>query len=201
MNQQLYEQKREEKTKERLSENSPVRGGWKKKIIFIFAGIFILVGIGWLVMSLAVKGPDYSKTYPDQGRDHIADGASHDPYNSNPPTSGPHYVEWAMDRFYERAIPDEHLVHNLEHGDIWISYKPSISDDVKKRLKKIAGSKVVVTPREANTEDIALMAWTHLDSFNIENGTLDTVRIKDFIKRYKNRGPERVMTSGGGKEF
>ena len=200
MDQQLYEQKREEKAKERTQESVSAGGEWKKKTIFIFVGVFIVAGIGWWIRSLGTEGPDYSKTYSDQGRDHIAVGSSHDPYNSNPPTSGPHYVEWARDRFYEREIPDGHLVHNLEHGDIWISYKPTISDDIKKQLKKFAGSKVVVTPRAANTEDIALMAWTRLDSFNLENGTLDTVRVSDFIKRYKNRGPERVMT-GGGKEF
>ncbi len=200
MDQQSYEQKREEKAKERSRESAPVREEWKKKIVWIFVGIFIIAGIGWWVMSLAVEGPDNSKIYPDQGRDHIANGSSHDSYNSNPPTSGPHYVEWATDRFYEREIPDEHLVHNLEHGDVWISYKPTISDEVKKQLKKFAGSKVVITPREANTEDIALVAWTRLDSFNLENGTLDTARVSDFIKRYKNRGPERVM-GGGGKEF
>ncbi len=175
--------------------------GWAWKMLWILAGLLVVGGIGWWVMSLAPEGADMSTTYPDQGRVHIAVGSAHEPYNSNPPTSGSHYEEWAAEKFYDKAIPDEHLVHNLEHGDIWISYHPRIPGSVKEELRQFADSKVVITLREANDHDIALAAWARLDAFNLEGGVLDASRVEDFIKRYKNRGPEKVMSGIGGKEF
>ena len=55
---------------------------------------------------------DNSVEYPSQGRDHIEVSDPHDPYNSNPPTSGPHASPMRTD-FYTRTFPDENLIHNL----------------------------------------------------------------------------------------
>lgn len=198
-----YEMKKEEQSREEASRLFRKR---MKRIGIWLVGIgitasIVFLGFQWL-RGLAPKTLDMSKEFADLGQDHIAVGASHEPYNSNPPTSGPHYVEWAVEKFYNKEIPDSYLVHNLEHGDIWISYNSRIPADVKERLKKFAGAKVVITARSANEFDISLAAWTHLDSFNIENNTLDEARIRDFIKRYVNRGPELIRGAAmGGKEF
>ena len=119
-------------------------------------------------------------------------------YNSNPPTSGPHYEITAKSGFREEPIPDGNIIHNLEHGDIWISYHPHVSDAVKEELKQFASAKVIVATRQANDTDIALAAWGRLDAFNIENNELPVERIKDFIKRYTNKGPEFVPGMSGG---
>lgn len=198
-----YEMKKEEQSREEASRLFRKR---MKRIGIWLVGIgitasVVFLGFQWL-RGLAPKTLDMSKEFADLGQDHIAVGASHDPYNSNPPTSGPHYVEWAVEKFYDKEIPDGHLVHNLEHGDIWISYHPRVSAEVKNVLKAFVGSKVVITARSANEFDISLAAWTRLDSFNIENSVLDEQRIKDFIARYENRGPELIRGAAmGGKEF
>ena len=44
--------------------------------------------------------------------------------NSSPPTSGPHWRHAADPGFYGTELPDEELVHNLEHGQIVVSYNP-----------------------------------------------------------------------------
>lgn len=63
---------------------------------------------------------------PDQGGGlHLSRGESHPPYNSIPGTSGWHYsdsdapISWGT---YSEFIPDEVLVHNLEHGGVGIHY-------------------------------------------------------------------------------
>ena len=64
---------------------------------------------------------------PDQGGGnlHVPRGEEHPPYNSVPGTSGWHYsdsgapIAWGV---YNEFIPDEVLVHNLEHGGIGIHY-------------------------------------------------------------------------------
>ena len=43
-------------------------------------------------------------------------------YNTIPPTSGDHWAIPAACGFYEDEVPDETIVHNLEHGNIVVSY-------------------------------------------------------------------------------
>lgn len=197
---QAYEARKTEKLKEREKTVQVQKSVKQKKSIgkyILGLVVFVLIGVGFyfLVQRELPEEEDFSRAVPIQGREHIEVGVPHGPYNSNPPTSGPHYEQTADTGFREEPIPDEHIVHNLEHGDIWVSYHPRISGEVKDVLKTFAGSKVIITPRDANEIDIALAAWGRLDTFNVENGVLDEERIDDFIKRYINKGPERVTAS------
>lgn len=97
----------------------------------------------------------------------------------------------------DKELPDEQVVHNLEHGHVWISYKPDLSSEAVKVLRGFAGGTTIVTPRSANDFDVALAAWGRLDKFNLENGQIDEQRIKDFISRYQNKGPENVNIPQG----
>lgn len=124
------------------------------------------------------------------GAAHIQPGSAHQQYNSNPPTSGPHYPQPANWGIYENQLADETLLHNLEHGGIWVSYKPDLPDDQKAKLKEIAGrykSKVILEPRVQNDSPIALVAWQRL--LKLDNA--DEKRITQFISTYKNLAPER----------
>ncbi len=123
-----------------------------------------------------------------QGKNHIEVGAAHEPYNSSPPTSGPHYAQAAARDFYEGVLPDEQLIHNLEHGEIWISYK-NILDDVKQELKALQASNrgsVVVTLRPDNPQNICLASWGRLQCMD----QLDLPLAQQFIKANKNNSPE-----------
>lgn len=130
------------------------------------------------------------KVFSDQGVAHISDGEVFADYNSNPPTSGPHYAAAAKWGIYEEELPDERLLHNLEHCGIWISYRPDIPAEEKAKIEAFARgfpSKIIVTPRAKNSSPIALAAWTRLlelDSFSEEDAN-------GFAALYLNKiGPE-----------
>ena len=132
------------------------------------------------------------QAFEDQGREHVGSGHQHT-YNSNPPTSGWHFPQPAEWGVYKEELPDEVLIHNLEHGGIWISYKPVISEDLRAKLEKfyeIYGRKVIVTPREKNGSDVVLAAWTRLDTFSAAEYSDE--RIERFVKVFRNKGPEFV---------
>jgi len=193
------------KKQEQKSQEKGKRG--VKKIMPWGAGFLALAGI---ITSFFIFGSkaqtsqsDSSQAMPDEGRTHISEGTTVD-YNTNPPTSGSHWGDPLADGIYDTEKPDEAIVHSLEHGRVWVSYKPSIPDQTKKALedllKKYNGT--VLTPRSANNTDIALAAWNRLDAFNLEpNGTLNEQRIIDFINRWRNKAPEFVPGSGGGKTY
>lgn len=165
-----------------------------RRTLWIVAALILVGASIWAVTRLGRKemihGP--GQFIPDQGAPHVAPGTKFD-YNSNPPTSGPHFAtpsEWGV---YKEEIHDQILIHNLEHGGIWIAYKPSISAEVVSKLEAIAkefGRKVIMAPRPANDTDIALAAWNHLDKFSA--GEFSEERVRAFIKAYRNKGPEFV---------
>ena len=193
-NKESYESRKQEKMQARKQQSQGHKNKRKVKPIIIgLIVVVVLAYLGWLlVKSSSPQEEDMSRAIPSQGAAHVNVGSVHAPYNSNPPTSGPHYSQTARTGFRDEPIADENIIHNLEHGDIWISYHPRVPDGAVQELKDFAGTKVIVTSREANDTDIALSAWGRLDTFNLENGNLDTIRIDDFIKRYINKGPERV---------
>ncbi len=171
-----------------------IKRKFRKKIywtfsILIFLGVISVIGV-WYSHQKPNELPGQS--IPEQSRQHITT-TNHPAYNSNPPTSGWHFPQPAEWGAYKEEIPDETLLHNMEHGGVWISYKPNISEELKKKLEAFYekwGRKIIVTPRSQNDADIALAAWTHLDKFSV--GEYSEERIDNFIKAFRNRGPEYV---------
>ena len=115
---------------------------------------------------------------------HIDRGSSPpDPYTSVPATSGYHYSDsrspaaWGV---YTEVLPDEVLVHNLEHGGIGIHYDcPDGCDELVAQLVDVAKGtrKVIVSPYPGLDTTIALTAWTYLDKFD----EFDKERVENFI--------------------
>lgn len=162
--------------------------GWTVGIILI-VGALIFSGI-WYAKHRTRNVP--GKIISDQGRKHITT-TDHPPYNSNPPTSGWHFPQPAEWGVYQKELLDETLIHNLEHGGIWISYHPRVGPKMIAELEHFYaefGSKIIITPRAANDSDIALAAWDHLDKFSVSEYSDD--RVAQFIEAFRNKGPEFV---------
>ncbi len=137
------------------------------------------------------KSVEGTQDFDIVSREHVQSGTPVTSYTSNPPSSGPHWPNPANKGIYDNSLPDEQLVHDLEHGYIWISYKPGASDDVKNKLKEIVQKdawKIILEPREKDDKLIGLAAWGRV--LNLDN--LDEKRIKEFISTYRNRGPEKT---------
>lgn len=161
------------------------------KQITIWTIVVLIVGgsgYGLYYLASQPEKPRPGETFPILGQEHIAVGATHPAYNSNPPTSGSHYAQPADWGVYQKELPDEQAIHNLEHGGIWISYK-DIDEKTKSDLeaigKRYSGS-VIVTPRSANDAKIVLASWGRLEK--LEN--FDETKIVDFIRANKNKSPE-----------
>ncbi|MEX0917344.1 MAG: DUF3105 domain-containing protein [Candidatus Paceibacterota bacterium] len=198
-NKKPYEQKKQEREDAREKERAQARRAKLQKsfvryILWVLVIVLALYGLFLLAQTAGPDGEDFSTAYEIQGRVHIAPGTAHPEYNSNPPSSGWHYASPARGGFYEEPLPDEQVIHNLEHGDIWIAYHPDVSEEIKNALESFAGQYVVVSPRPLNEKDISLVAWGRVDTLDVVDGTLDEERIRDFIKRYDNRGPEKVRS-------
>lgn len=141
------------------------------------------------------------KTFANQGQNHFTTSQSiqtiNQSYNSDPPTSGPHWPNWSNWGVFQQAIPSEMQVHNLEHGGIVIQYDcPQGCPQAVNTLSSYAFrypatnfTGVLLAPRPNLPESarIALTAWTH----RLLLKTLDTDKTNQFVAAYIGKGPEQ----------
>jgi hypothetical protein len=144
---------------------------------------------------------------PPISAEHVSTSVNYDDY-SNPPTYGPHHgpVDDAQGNaitpratgIYTTEQPDEDLVHNLEHGHVWISYNPSLIDgtdlSLLQQLVTDGGTDtgVILTPRSLNTSAITLASWAHLLTLD----EFDGEQIRNFIETNRGHAPEGFIPSG-----
>lgn len=155
----------------------------------IVGGLVVAVGVWW------VARPRPSAYVPSQGNAHLARvGEPHPPYNSDPPTSGPHLGggmgPWGISR---DPIPRELLVHNLEDGGVLLHYGCTDCPDLVAKLEAVArryNRHVVMAPYPALKTRIVLAAWSRLDAFD----EFDEGRIVRFIEAY--RGIDHHVRTG-----
>ena len=114
-------------------------------------------------------------------------------YSTVPPTSGPHWGAWSKCGFYNHPLPDELLVHNLEHGNIIVSYNLDSAAAVSALRAAVAAIPLaeefaIVRRYPAIPEGmVALSAWGVLDRML----GVDGERIARFFAAYPGTaGPE-----------
>ncbi len=111
----------------RRQERLEAETGQKQKAYvrrFLVTGAVILAVVGGvLYVGRELMRPLPGKAQVNEGQEHIELGASHAPYKTNPPTSGPHYVQQANWGIHKAFIPNEYQVHNLEHGGVIVHYR------------------------------------------------------------------------------
>ena len=122
-------------------------------------------------------------------------------YNTNPPTSGDHWSTPARCGVYEDGLPDERIVHNLEHGNIVVSYNLASPEDVD-QLKNVVDD-IGLNPVWGVTRfydkipvgTVAVAAWGVLDTMEVTFGAgIDKARIKTFFETYAGSlGPETIV--------
>jgi hypothetical protein len=185
----------------------------RKRTLLGFAGlIFAIIFIAALIVPRntqtstlqGINTGGHIALDTDDGRGHIDDNSSiGGPYSIVPATSGAHWfgsstaagipspARWGR---YEGVIPDEVLIHNLEHGGIGFHYDcaeecPEIVkalDDIMPRVP----TQYIMSPYPGLPEPytIAITAWRH----HLYLEEVDVEQILRFIEEYQDRAPESV---------
>jgi hypothetical protein len=131
------------------------------------------------------------ETFANEGQEHVPVGTVI-AYQTDPPTSGPHYPDPEPGGFYTQEIAAGFLVHSMEHGGVIIYTSPQVTDEQLAHLKALADqhpgldAQVVVVPRNDPSYPIILTAWTH----RLRLAAYDAARIDGFITLFLGQGPE-----------
>jgi hypothetical protein len=108
-------------------------------------------------------------------------------YAQTPPAGGEHNPVWQNCGFYEEPISDENAVHSLEHGAVWITYQPDLSEDQISTLRDLAESQtyILVSPYPGLDSPVVASAWGK----QLQLESADDPALEQFISAYR-QGPQ-----------
>ncbi|MGB8651980.1 MAG: DUF3105 domain-containing protein [Mycobacteriales bacterium] len=146
--------------------------------------------------STASKQPDTSLTpsingvqvYRGLSHAHLtkkADYPHH--YDQSPPVGGPHAPVWLRCDVYAQPVPEVFAVHSIEHGGIWISYRPDLpktSVDTLALLQKTNVEYVLVAPYPGLSAPIVVTTW----GLQLRLDSVDDPRLREFLQTYAGGG-------------
>lgn len=103
-------------------------------------------------------------------------------YPESPPVGGDHDDIWADcdGTIYDVQVRSENALHSLEHGAVWITYDPDISDADLSVLSQYVQNQsyIFMSPYEGLTSLVSLQSWNH----QLFVDAVDDPRINDFIQ-------------------
>lgn len=133
--------------------------------------------------------------YTALSRDHVSETVS---YDQTPPVGGAHNPVWQNCGVYTETIANENGVHSLEHGAVWITYRPDLPDLEVRTLQALTRQSGfrLLSPYPDLPSPIVISVW----GYQLQVEQADDPRIKDFIEQYElsPQGPEPGAPCTGG---
>lgn len=210
--------KRPQAPQRRSTPSAPRAADRQRKLLYILAatgliGLAIVLGVVFLAggddedLAATMKAAGCQlKTVPAVVGDHSAsdDATSNPKWNTDPPTSGPHNATPAVYGEYDTPLRIAQVVHNLEHGAVFVLYGPKVPTATVQQLRDFYSEDttgMLLAPYTKLGAKIALGAWTVPDDFEPggKNGTaylatcstFDEDAFTSFRDELRFRGPER----------
>ena len=135
-----------------------------------------------------------------------ADGAAK--WNTDPPTTGPHFgfdasgnlgtVVWGA---YDEPLQLARVVHNLEHGGVYIFYGDEVSDSVVDQLRGFYDDHkngTLLAPYPKLGDKVALGAWVaegeDAKGYLAKCSAFDEGAFSSFFDAFQFKGPERFSS-------
>lgn len=155
-------------------------------LILLVAGLMYL---GQRGQASARGGLDGLVVFPDPGRGHQEGDIE---YADLVPVGGTHNPEWLNCGIYEEPVRPENAIHSMEHGAVWIAYRPdlpaaqvdTLRDLVRQEQNRRGERLVLLAPQPGLDVPIVATAWRV--QLKLENA-LDE-RLPRFLELYQ-RGP------------
>ena len=171
---------------------------------YIIAAVGVVVLLGGFIALVVIDRGQRATSGPPSGVENINVGPpgrhteSPVKYAQTPPAGGKHNPVWQNCGFYSKPVPNETSVHSLEHGAVWITYKPNLPKDQINEIKNMADNKtyILASPYKGLPSPVVASAWgkqLRLDS-------ADDSRLQQFIRNYRQgkQTPEPGAACTGG---
>ncbi|TDD86362.1 DUF3105 domain-containing protein [Actinomadura darangshiensis] len=176
---------------------------WGGIAFFTVIGLVAVIAIGYAYLQTRPSSADDSikglVTKDGLGRGHVAGTVE---YDTDPPMGGDHNPVWQNcdGHVYDAPLQNEHAVHALEHGAVWITYRPGLAADQLASLKsKVSGTDyTLLSPYPSEDSPVTLTAWGK--QLKLQNAS--DPRVDEFLRAFVKgpQTPEPGAACSGGKD-
>lgn len=115
-----------------------------------------------------------------------------------PPVGGDHDPTWQNCGIYTEPVGTPNAVHSLEHGAVWVTYRPGLAQDQVGALTSLVEgeSYALLSPFENLAAPVVLTAW----GVQLELDRADDPRAAVFLAKYLQgeQTPEPGAACSGG---
>jgi hypothetical protein len=178
-----------EKTQARREHLAKMRADQKRKerrsamLMWGAGGLVILVLVGlvgfYLVRERSQTSLDGVKSYGYKGALHTQARVV---YKEVPPVGGQHNPVWQNCGVYDQPINNENGVHSMEHGAVWITYRPGLPKaDVDKLKQLVTGDYILLSPYPGLPAPVVASSWNH----QLAMTGADDPRLPRYVAKYK----------------
>lgn len=124
------------------------------------------------------------QSYAEPGAGHVTEPVT---YDVIPPIGGPHFAEWQNCGIYSQPVRNENAVHSLEHGAVWITYRPDLPADQVDRLRSLVRGRsyALLSPYPDLPAPVVASAW----GLQLRVESASDERLSRFLVKYM-QGPQ-----------
>jgi Protein of unknown function (DUF3105) len=106
-------------------------------------------------------------------------------YDRKPPTNGDHAPLWQNCGFYDEPIQDRYAVHSMDHGVVWITYRPDLPQQQLQTLRSYGNENyVIVSPYPGQTAPVIATSWR----VQLKLRSANDPRLERFVNQFKISG-------------
>jgi len=133
------------------------------------------------------SGIEGVQTYPDKSEYHNHITSLPEYEGTIPPPFGEHFSAWQNCGIYEEPVGLGNALHSLEHGAVWLTYSPNLSESQIADLQAIVRGHdfVLMSPYPNQTALVVMTAW----GVQLVIDKLPDERVAKFIDYYE-QGPQ-----------
>jgi hypothetical protein len=117
-------------------------------------------------------------------------------YPQSPPVGGAHNDVWLDCGVYDEPVPEENIVHDLEHGTVWIAYEPGLDGDQVEALEAVLPQNGILAPYDDLRAPVVVTVWGR----QLDLTGADDQRLPLFIEEFSEgvTAPEPFASCAGG---
>jgi hypothetical protein len=122
-------------------------------------------------------------------------------YTIIPPVGGPHSPVWMNAGVYDKPIPPERAVHNMEHGAVWITYRPDLPASEVQALRSFVNRQTLIDEQTGiagqQNRYVDLSPWSGTDlpapvvisawGHQLRVDTAADPRLQQFVDAFRNK--------------
>ena len=164
----------------------------------ILASGFVCSIFFWAPGLVSISGrtpPEGVRSFENLGSAHTKSPVT---YGQAPPVGGSHDPVWQNCGFYSTPVRDEKAVHSMEHGAVWITYRPNLSAERVQSVRDVVRGYdyVIASPYPDLPSPVVASAWgkqLRLDS-------AADPRLEQFVRAFRvgPQTPEPGAPCSGG---